>query len=165
MINILQKLVEKLKYKRFIKSFKSNVSVYKRGAKYYMHPNKLTTDGVWLSIEPCLIEEATSSNENIGNLIKELLPKCRGTVEHPREFSKLFDFVLEKANVSSYKQFIKNSTCCSIYDIGNEIIFRPLMRDNNRGFTEIMGMDLKISTNASASDYGENLSLCFQKCK
>ncbi len=162
---MFKNFLQKYKFKKFIKSFKANVAVYKRENIYILHSNKLSTHGVWISTEPCISTGIDTTPEELGKLVKDLFEYCHGTTEHPDNPIRSFDFVLKKTKVRSYKQFMNNCTYCGVYLIGSNVVFSPYINNGSRGFSGTSGMDEKIEEESSNALYGETLLKCMTKCK
>ena len=76
--------------------------LYKRKDKYFIHASSKTTAGVWILQEPVYLIE------NVGEIIKyipKVLNESREGIQHPKNWSTLFNPVLEIAGVKSYQGF------------------------------------------------------------
>ena len=151
--------------KRLFKSKEAYVSVYKRDNGYILHANKLSTDGVWISTEPCVKLDLETEKEEIGRKVIDLLKESEGRIEHPTEFKGLFNFVLKVAQVRSYKKFMEHCIHCGVFLKGKVITFMPYKNDNRKGFEQITEESESIKFNSQSDEYGKTLFNCLRKCK
>ena len=153
-----------LKYfKKYLGPKEAVVSVYKRGSVIFLHPNNKSAVGGWIAAEPCTEVPINSDNQNLGALIRSHLKKSKRNVAHPKNFKGGFDFVLKKAGVKSYKQFMSGCKHCSVHQIGKTINFVHSIKDGTRGFSYTGNCSIQIDVNSTDEKTGESVHECLDK--
>lgn len=155
-----------LKYlKQRLNPKEAGVDLYRRENGYFLHPNDRTDVGVMIANEPCTGMTLEASCEQIGNLIRENLLKSRTNIRHPKEFKGMFNFVLKKAKVRSYKQFMSGCRHCSIQQKNSKLLFTHSVNNGSKGFAFTGEPGFEIDISSTDEELGNLAIECLEKSK
>lgn len=144
-----------------------SVSVFRLSGRLFIHPNKRTTDGVWLSRPSFVSLPLESTDEKIGETILALLEQSVGVVPHPRDWAGISKPRLDAAGVRTESAFMKGA---KLVDVGldGDMSLAPQhnggARGELRGFSPIPEARMAISAASSPSEIGAALASAFLVC-
>jgi hypothetical protein len=156
-------MLKYLKQKLNVKE--AGVALYRRENGYFLHPNDITDVGIRIANEPCTEMALEASYEEIGNIIRENLLRSRTNIEHPKEFKGIFNFVLKKAKVRSYKQFMIDCRYCSIQQKGSKLLFAHSINNGSKGFAFTGDPGIEIDISSTDQELGRLAIECLEKSK
>jgi len=99
-----------------------SATLYERKGKLLFHASSRTTDGVWVCSEPIAMIDGALTAAEKGRVLMDVLDGSRTGVAHPSPSSwpRVFDSVLELAEVKSMRTFSRAAKCCFVrFDAGS----------------------------------------------
>lgn len=149
----------------YLKQKEAGIAVFKRENGIFLHPEDKTDVDVWIGNGPCIVIPLEVENRHLGELVRENLTKNRTNISHPNEFKGMFNFVIKKAGVRSYKQFMSGCRHCSIHQKGKKLIFTHSVNEGSKGFSYTSESIIEIDLNSSDENIGKTTIECLDKSK
>lgn len=112
---------------------KKSATVYRRKQALYIHPQSLTTDGVWIVTEPVLKLNETASDADIGSAVRASLDRSHTNVPHPTNWGEITKILLRGIGVRSWSTFVQGASCVIIESAGEELSVMPTENQGARG--------------------------------
>ena len=110
------------------------VNAFRLSDRYFIHPNKQTTDGVWLAQGDYVSISLQAPMEEIGAAILVALEQSSGVIPHPTNWAGLAKRRLAAAGVRSEKAFIQDACLVSV-SLGDQMSFEPYSNGGSTGET------------------------------
>ena len=110
---------------------------YRRKGHLYIAPLSRTTDGLWLTEEPCIVLDENCANHDLGDAVRTVLSVSRSGIPHPEDWRKVRDVVLETAGITSWTTFARAATCTGVKKEGRIVRFIPTVRVRSGGFEDL----------------------------
>lgn len=138
------------------------MAIYRRNNSIYIHPQDKIDVGAWIAVEPCIEIPPGVTSDELGLIIRENLLESSSNIK-PKWTKGLFDFVLKKAKVKSYKQFMSGCRHCHLTQSGSKLILAHSVNKGTKGFAYTSEPSIEIDANVSHYELGENVLECLEK--
>ncbi len=141
------------------------IALFRRENGLFLHPEHKTDKGAWIAAEPCVDMPLQVSMTELGALIRENLAQSRTDMRYPDNHKGLLAFVLKKAGVRSYKQFMSGCRHCSIHQKGSKLVFTHSVNTGSKGFAYTGEPDIETDIDVSEEELGMAAMACLSKSR
>jgi hypothetical protein len=142
-------------------------SVYRLHDKYFIHPQKKSTAGLWLAQPDFLSLPLEASPEELGFSVRRALDQSSGVVPHPTDWAGQSKSRLAAAGVRSEKAFIRGTRLVTASQ-SSAIVLEPNHNGGStggqQGFTPFQERQLSVSVDSSPREVGAALLAVFAAC-
>lgn len=130
--------------------------VYFRTRDVVVHSQHLTTAGVWIAGLPAIRIQREGLTTRLVDAVQEAVAKSSEGVLHPTDWKGVGGPVLQAAGVRSWSALARGSRLCGVTDSDGAIVVVPYRNGgttgDGRGFHELLGREIRVSTLATADD-------------
>ena len=144
------------------------VSAYKLRDRFLMHPDQITTAGVWLAAPEYVSLGLDSPAQVIGQAFLLALKNSGQTVPHPTKWAGLTKPRLEAAGVKSEAAFHMSAQLVTVLRNQLETEIQSTRNGGasgeNRGFHDLPNATIRLSNQSSALDVGLAMIAAFASC-
>lgn len=145
-----------------------DVSIYKLRDRILMHPNQITSAGIWLATPEYVVLGLDSSAQKIGNAVFIALENSGNTIPHPISWTGLSKPRLDAAGVKSEAAFHKSTRLVSVIKNLTQIEIKPSRnggtKGDERGFHYLSNATIHLACHASATEIGQAILSAFALC-
>ncbi len=145
-----------------------SVSAYKLRDRFLIHPNQITTAGVWLAAPEYVSLDLDSSAREIGQAFLLALEDAGQTVLHPTKWVGLSKPRLDAAGAKSEVAFQKGARLVRGVRNQVETEIQPTRNGgaagNNRGFHDLPNATIRLANQGSPIQFGQAILAAFASC-
>ena len=142
-------------------------SAYRLSDRYFIHPSKRTTAGLWIAQPDFVSLPLEASPEELGLAVVASLAQSTGVVPHPTVWTGLSKPRLAAAGFRSEKAFMQGAHLVSVA-LADTIILDPNHNGGTtgeqRGFTPLPDKRFIILPNSAPMVVGSELLAAFKAC-
>jgi hypothetical protein len=139
-------------------------SVYRLDGKYFVHPHRKTTAGLWLAQPDFISLPLQALPEELGLTVQRALEQSHGTVPHPTDWIGQSRDRLAAAGVRSENAFVRSASLVTVSQSDTIVLESNHNGGTTFGFTPIHGRQLSISAGSSSQEVGAAVLEAFIAC-
>jgi len=144
------------------------VSAFRLRDRYFIHPDRQTTTGLWLAQGDFVSLSLQAPKEELGVVILAALEQSSGVIPHPTSWVGLAKPRLTAAGVKSEKAFMRGACLVSV-NLRDQMSFEPHVNGGStgdaRGFSPIPERSISIPTESPAKEVGDALARALDACQ
>jgi hypothetical protein len=139
-------------------------SVYRLRGKYFIHPQRVTTAGLWLAQPDFISLPLEASPEDLGSSVQRALEQSAGTIPHPADWIGQSRGRLAAAGVRSEKAFILGASLVTVSQ-SDTIVLEPNHNGGTAyGFAPVHQRQFSVSAGTSPEEIGAAVLAVFSEC-